>query len=88
MERSYFLGIQTAFNGEAIIFSSLFSVTVFLALEMLLFDDVLRDEWLVPDENEDPKDITELGRCISVAFSFNGIEHVLRNFGAAIIGNQ
>lgn len=81
------MDIQTDFNGEVslIIFNSLFNVTAFLALEMLPFDDVLRDEWLVPDENDDPRDIIEFGRCITFAFSLDDIENVLRNFGAEII---
>lgn len=59
VERWYLFGKQTAFEGKAslIIFNSIFSA--FLGLEMLLFDDVLRDEWLVPDENDDPRDTIE-----------------------------
>lgn len=43
--------------------------------------DVLSEELLVPDENDDPSEITEFGRRVDL-ISGNVPEKELRNFGA------
>lgn len=55
---------------------------MFRALAVLLLDDVLAEERLVLDENDDPSEIMEFGRCICFAFSANDDEKELRSFGA------
>lgn len=77
--------LPVVFSGivSFIISNSILSVAVFLAFEILLLEEVLVDDRLVPDENDDPSDIIELGRCTILAFSFNDDENVFRNLGAA-----
>lgn len=56
--------------------------TAFLLLVLLLLDDVLADEWLVLDENDEPSDMIELGRCTTFVLSAIDDENELRSFGA------
>lgn len=62
----------------------LFECRVFVAL---LLDAVLElsDDRLVPDENDEPSEIIEFGRCVLLVFSAIIVpENEFRNFGAEI----
>lgn len=57
--------------------------TVFLVLlGLLLLDEVLADERLVLDENDEPREMIELGRCNTFVLSAIDDENELRSFGA------
>lgn len=64
--------------------SSLPEGIVFLALGLLLLDEVLTDERLVLDENDEPSEMIELGRCTTFVLSAADEENEQRSFGAAI----
>lgn len=70
--------------------NSTFSAVVFLAFAWLLLplplplDAVLADERLVLDENDDPSEMIEFGRCTIFVFSEIVVENELRSFGAKI----
>lgn len=59
-------------------------LAVFLAFEVLLLEAVLVlvDDRLVPDENDEPSDMIELGRWDILIMSGITPENELRNFGA------
>lgn len=54
----------------------------FLAFGLLPLDDVLPDERLVLDENDEPSEMIEFGRCKTFALSADDDENELRSFGA------
>lgn len=60
------------------------SAAVFLVFGLLPLDDVLPDERLVLDENDDPSEIIEFGRCTTFVFSDIVVENEVRSFGAVI----
>lgn len=60
------------------------NVAVFLVFALLLQDEVLPDERLVLDENDEPSEINELGRCTAFELSAMFVENELRSFGAVI----
>lgn len=57
---------------------------MFLIFDVLLLEAVLVlvEDRLVPDENDEPRDIIELGRCADLIISGVAPENELRNFGA------
>lgn len=59
------------------------NVAVFRVFVLLLLDEVLPDERLVLDENDDPSEMNEFGRC-TAAFELSAmvVENELRSFGA------
>lgn len=65
-----------------IISNSTPKVDAFLAFVWLLLDEVLADERLVLDENDDPRDMIELGLCTTFVLSLIVEENELRSFGA------
>lgn len=56
---------------------------VFLELGLLLLDEVLADERLVLDENDEPSEMMEFGRCKTFVLSPIDDENELRSLGAA-----
>lgn len=65
----------------------MFKLFAFRVFEALLLDAVLElsEDRLVPDENDEPSEIMELGRCVLLVFSAIIVpENEFRNFGAAI----
>lgn len=55
---------------------------VFLELGLLLLDEVLADERLVLDENDEPNEMIEFGRCNTFVLSAIDDENELRSLGA------
>lgn len=66
-----------------IISNSMLNVAAFRAFVLLLLDEVLPDERLVLDENDEPSEMNEFGRC-TAAFELSAavVENELRNLGA------
>lgn len=60
-------------------------LVVILALGLLPLDVVLADERLVLDENDEPSEIIELGRCTNFVFPTMDEVEELRSFGAVNI---
>lgn len=86
VERLYLRDV-VVFNGSASLISSnsMFKLFDCRVLVALLLDAVLElsDERLVPDENDEPSEMIEFGRCVLVVFSATIVpENELRNFGA------
>lgn len=50
---------------------------------MLPLEDVLVLERLVPDENDEPSEMIEFGRCVDFIASGSAPENEFRNLGAA-----
>lgn len=55
---------------------------MFLVFVLLLLDEVLPDERLVLEENDEPSEMNELGRCTAFELSAMVVENELRSFGA------
>lgn len=64
--------------------SSMLNVAV-RVFALLLLDEVLPDERLVLDENDEPREMNEFGRC-TAAFEPSAmvVENELRSFGAVL----
>lgn len=71
-----------------IISNSMLNVAVRVFV-LLLLDEVLPDERLVLDENDEPSEMNEFGRCIAALEpSAMVVENELRSFGAVLQMNK